>query len=369
MKVLFLTNIPTPYRVDFFNELGKHCELTVLYERKHASDRDKSWVGDKDRCYRGIYLKGTNITADSALCLEVKKWLNKKLFDVFIVGGYSTPTGMLAIQIMKNRKIPFILNSDGGFIKEDRKIIYLIKRYFISSAKWWLSTGKMSNKYLEYYGADKDNIFIYPFSSIKEKDIIQNPLGIGEKNSIRQELGLEGKKIAVSVGQFIHRKGYDLLIEAWKKIDKEWTLLIIGSGEEKTKLDNLIKTNNLENVRLIAFQQKEQLKKYYLAADLFILPTREDIWGLVINEAMGCGLPIITTNKCIAGIEMVENNKNGVIISVEDINNIENIVKEVCYLNADNNLNYNNINQAKKYCIENMVREHLKIFDQIYKEI
>ena len=60
MKVLFFTNIPSPYRVDFFNELGKYCELTVLYERRDADDRDKNWCNNEENNlnFKPIYLKG-----------------------------------------------------------------------------------------------------------------------------------------------------------------------------------------------------------------------------------------------------------------------------------------------------------------------
>ena len=74
----------------------------------------------------------------------------------------------------------------------------------------------------------------------------------------------------------------------------------------------------LKNINFLEFEKKEVLYKYYKAADLFILPTREDIWGLVINEAMAHGLPVITTKKCVAGMELVIKGVNGEIVEVED---------------------------------------------------
>ena len=79
---------------------------------------------------------------------------------------------------------------------------------------------------------------------------------------------------------------------------------------------------NLNNVHFIDFKNKDTLKEYYHVADVFVLPTREDIWGLVINEALAYGLPVITTDKCMAGLEMIENGKNGYIIPVNDVKKI-----------------------------------------------
>lgn len=74
----------------------------------------------------------------------------------------------------------------------------------------------------------------------------------------------------------------------------------------------------LTNVHFIDFMPKKELADYYRAADIFVLPTREDIWGLVINEAMAYGLPVVTTEKCVAGVEMVCEGHNGYIVPVEN---------------------------------------------------
>ena len=361
MRVLFLTNIPSPYRVEFFNELGKYCDLTVLYERKSASDRDDRWVSEKENNYKAIYLKGKNIRNDASISMEVLKYLNINKFDIFVIGGYSTPTGMLAIQILKMKKIPFILNSDGGFIKQDKKLVYKIKKYFISSANWWLSTGKLTNKYLEHYGAKRENIFIYPFTSIKESEIIKKTLTKEQKLQLRKELELDGENIILSVGQFIYRKGYDLLIEEWSNIDEKYKLLLIGSGNDKEKLINIIEEKKIKNIEILDFKTKSELRKYYLAADLFILPTREDIWGLVVNEAMACGLPVITTDKCIAGIELVSNGKNGYIIRLDEMNNIQKYIDKIEKLD----FKCESIDIIKRYTIENMSKKHMKIFQNV----
>lgn len=369
MRVLFLTNIPSPYRVDFFNHLGKLCDLVVLYERKAAKDRDSKWISNQAKNFKEVYLAGSKITTDGALCLEVVKWLDKDRFDVFIVGGYSTPTGMLATWLLKMKKIPFVLNSDGGLIKEDNKLKYKIKKYFISSAAWWLSTGEVTNKYLEYYGADRKSIFTYPLTSIEDKDIIKQRLSKIEKQNIRRELNIAGETIALSVGQFIHRKGYDLLIEAWRNVSADVHLMIIGSGPEEEKLKALIHSYNLKNINIIGFKDKQELKKYYLAADLFILPTREDIWGLVVNEAMAYGLPIITTNKCVAGVELVKNDENGVIIESD---NVEMLSKQINRVLGDKllieSMGNKSLQIIKKFTIENMANEHMKVLNKILGE-
>lgn len=366
MKVLFLTNIPAPYRIDFFNELGKKCDLTVLYERQNALDREEKWTGNKSDKFKEIFLNGITIGTDASLTLKVLKYLKDKTYDIIVIGGYSTPTGMLAIEYLKFTKRKFLLNIDGGMIKSESRMNFKIKKHFISSASAWLSTGDESNKYLKYYGARNVDIYKYPFTSIKEKEISNILKTKEEKVKLRNKLGIKEEKIIISVGQFIHRKGFDSLIEAMRYLPKNYGLYIIG-GEATVEYMELKKKYQLDNIHFMGFKTKTQLTEFYEAGDLFILPTREDIWGLVINEAMACGLPVITTDRCIAGLELIEDNKNGFIVPVD---NIEVMVEKIVEIMDDGELckkmTMNNIGKIKKYTIETMAVKHMEIFNCIY---
>lgn len=365
MKVLFLTNIPSPYRVDFFNELGKYCELTVLYERRNAADRESKWIRNKSDKFKEFFLDGKAIGTDSSLSLSVFKYLKDRTYDIIVIGGYSTLTGMLAIEYLKFKRRKFILNIDGGMINSDSSIKFKIKKHFISSPSAWLSTGKESNKYLEHYGAISNNIYEYPFTSIKERDILKKVTLEEDKMSYRKKLGMNEKYIVLSVGQFIYRKGYDVLLEACKTISKDIGVYIVGG---KATEEYLIKKEELEldNVHFIDFKTMEEIKEYYKASDIFVLPTREDIWGLVINEAMAYGLPVITTEKCIAGMELIKNNENGYIIPIDDKKELaDKITKIIDDEDLRLNMSINNIKTIEEYTIENMALRHMDIFKSI----
>ena len=90
MNVLYLTNLPAPYRVDFFNELGKEVNLTVLYERQTAGDRDARWRSRNAENFRELYLGGVKISAAASFSRNVLHYLKDNSFDVRIIGGYST---------------------------------------------------------------------------------------------------------------------------------------------------------------------------------------------------------------------------------------------------------------------------------------
>ncbi|QIZ05646.1 glycosyltransferase family 4 protein [Priestia megaterium] len=359
MRVLFTTNIPSPYRVDFFNELGKHCDLTVLFESQIDKNRDKNWVADKFSNFKAVFMKGIKKGDADALCPGILKFLSLRKFDVIVIGAYHTPTGMLAIQYMKIMNIPFILSSDGGMKKEDLGIRHKIKEHFISAASAWLSTGRVTSEYLEYYGAKKDKINVYPFTSIKAADILDKPLTVDEKKAIRSKLGIHEEKMVLSVGRFIYLKGYDILLRACEELDKSIGVYIVG-GKPTEEYLQMKKDMNLSNVHFVDFMKKPELALYYKAADLFVLPTRGDVWGLVINEAMAYGLPIITTDKCVAGVEMLEDSI-GAIIPTNNEKALNNCIKRA--VEHSDRYDANRILvKSRLYSIEEMARYHYNIF-------
>lgn len=354
MKILFLTNLPSPYKVDFFNQLGKLCDLTVIFERNTATNRDVNWRNNQqDLYFHQIYLNSVNVGEESSFSLGQIKHIKKNKYDAIIISGYSSPTAMLTILYLHLHKIPFIMSCDGGMISSENKLKYFIKKFFISKASLWLSTGSITTEYLKHYGAMGSKIRVYPFTSIKEDDITKDTCN---KSYYKTRLGISEEKMVLSVGQFIYRKGFDILLKACSQLDKSIGIYIVG-GDPTEEYISLKQNLGLENVHFVGFKPKDVLKEYYLAADVFVLPTREDIWGLVINEAMAYGLPVITTNKCIAGTELIENGRNGYIVPVENSISIADKIVEV--LNDDTLLNYMKLQSLEiisKYTIENMVR-------------
>lgn len=363
MRVLYLTNLPSPYRVNFFSELGKLCELTVVYERRSAGDRHEKWKVQSESTFQEVFLDAFKIGTDNSCSFKVLQYLNKD-YDQIVVGMYSTFTAMISILYMKINKIPFILSTDGGFVKEEKKIKKLFKQFFIRSADKWLSTGMMATQYLCHYGANKQRISTYPFTSLSEKDILLSPIEAADKITIKTKLRIKEEKIIISVGEFIYRKGFDLLIQASKDFNDGTIGIYFIGGKKTDEYIQLCEKNKISNIYFLDFMEKKDLLEYYKAADLFVLPTREDIWGLVINEAMGCGLPVITTDRCIAGTELIDNGQNGYIVPVNDVDELREKIPFI--LNNTNIKKYmseQSLKKIRQYTFVNMAKSHMEILD------
>lgn len=362
-RILFLTNYASPYRVNFFDELGKYAEVTVLFSDRceNILHRDAKWFVDGQGGFRAVYLKGICRMADEQLCPGVCKWLTRD-YDAIVVAGYASPTVVLAMLWMRLRGIPFYMEVDGGLIRQEGKTKYLVKKTLVTLAKRWLSTGTHTTQYLVHYGAKEAQIQEYPFSSLYEEDILTEVVSREEKLALREQLGIPEKKVILSVGQFIHRKGFDVLLHAAKKLDSETGIYIFG-GEATQEYYVLRETLGLTNVHFWGFRPKEQLALVYKAADVFVLPTREDIWGLVINEALAYGLPVITTDRCVAGLELVEDGVNGYIVPIDDPETLGEKISAV--LRSDMaKMGEASLRKIRPYTLENMARTHMTYFAQ-----
>ena len=317
-RILFLTNYASPYRVRFFDELGKSAQVTVLYSDRRGtlSHRDDKWFEEGEGGFRAVQLSGAIGKGRKTLCFSVLRWL-KRDYDAIIVAGYSSPTVILAMLWMRLLGIPFYMEIDGGLIRESSGLRYWIKRFLVRLPSGWLTSGKYPTRFLTHYGADPSRVVEYPFSSLSQGDILEEIPTEQEKQELRQQLGIRDKRVILAVGQFIHRKGFDVLLHAAKKLPSDVGIYIVG-GEADACYTDLRQALGLTNVHFWGFRQRQELTQLYKAADLFCLPTREDIWGLVINEAMAFGLPVVTTDQCVAGLELVENGVNGYLVPIED---------------------------------------------------
>ena len=358
MKVLYITNIPSPYKVEFFNRLAQTCDLTVYFERMSASDRNKSWKSNEKWTFNVLESTSIKLGTDSSVSFDVIRHLRRIQYDVVVFAAYHTVTSMITMQYLRMRHIPFILSSDGGFVKTENIIKRKIKSHFIGMADWYLSPGGKTDDYLSFYGADERNISRYSFTSISKDDVLDVESQYHHKQQYRDELRIidTDKKILLTVGQMIERKGIDILLRALKGISDNLEVIIVG-GTPTEEYKEIIKRENLKNIHFLDFMQKSELKKYYIAADLFVLPTREDIWGLVVIEAMAYGLPIITSDYCNAGIEL---EKYGLAYTFPSEDSEKLQCKIIDVLQNINTLCSRKV--SMDYTYENMVEEHLVAF-------
>lgn len=381
MKILMLTNIPSPYMIDYLNELGKYSDLTVIFERGTSSVRDDSWNAWKAKNFKSIVLKGINLgksnadkistikksgdgskekvsigtsQADMAIAPQIIKYIDKS-YDRIIVGNPCTPTGIIACYYMNMMRIPHGFQSEGAFPGTGKGIKELIKKSVFSKGSFFFSTAPIEDEYYTMYGAKRDAIKWYPFSSLHENEVLSEPLTVTEKEAIRKRLNVPYDKVVISVGRLIPNKGYDVLINSLRNLPENIGIYIIG-GEPSDEYIRMRDEAN-RNIHFIGFQDRDSIKEYYKMADVFAINTRLETWGLFVNEAMSFGIPVITTNRCFAALSMIEHGKDGFILNVDDEKGFHSTIMQI--LDDDEmreKMGKSCIKKASIYTIENEAR-------------
>jgi len=361
-RVLFITNYASPYRVCFYDELAKYMDVTVLFsdrieDKKH---RSADWFISGEGRFHAVQLqKRLGSMGGRDFCLDVTDWLKQK-WDAIVVCGYAYPTVVLAMAYLRLHRIPFYMEVDGGLIRETAGPKLWFKRLLVSQATAWISSGSCTTDYLVHYGAKRDKVHHYPFTSLWQREILCAVPNAAEKQQLRQKLGMTEKKIALYVGRFDPRKGMDDLLHVAPDLDRDTGICFVG-GEPTQEHLTLCREQNLTNVHFVGFKKKEALEEYYKAADLLVLPTWSDVWGLVINEAMAQGLPVVTTDRCVAGVELVKNGVNGYIVPARDPKALADAVNRV-FREDYQAMGAAALEAIRPYTIENMAAAHVEIF-------
>ena len=309
-KLLFFAIYPAPYRAALANALVKEYETDVFYLQSGGDDRAAEWFD------RGAYH-----ALDTQSGADFFKQCKKKIrqYDLVVVMDFCGRRSVELLALCRRKQVPYTFNCDGvmlfrhgNFLKE------WLKKYLLGKAAAYLASGEHAKEYFLRYGAKEDKIRFHPFTSVSQSDLLPAPLSQEEKAALREKLGLPQGKLCIAVGRYIQLKRYDVLLRLWKQMPPDVHLLLIGGGPEKEHYQTILAEAGLQNVILEDFHPFAELLEYYRAADLFLHPTSYDVWGLVLNEAMASGLPVVVSDTCVAGLELVQNGKNGYVVHLGD---------------------------------------------------
>jgi glycosyltransferase involved in cell wall biosynthesis len=326
IKVVLIHNIVSPYRIPVFEGLSKHplIDLTVFYCAK--THKIRQWeVSDSDK-YRYRFLSGLTIEFREIIYhinFEIIPILLKKEFDIIIIGGCSDFTTQAAFILSKAVNKPVVLWSEGIDKPQGRlgRIMSPVINYFIKHSDAIIVPGTRSENYHITAGAAKNKIFIAPNIVDNEFFITHSARFRQDREHIKKEMNIPGKKIIIYMGRLTKKKGVDHLIHAFHAISSripEVFLIIVGDGPLCTELQDMCKDLHLYHVLFTGWIDGIEKVKYYSIADVFTLPTLSDLCPLVINEAMCCRLPVVTTTAAGCAVNMVFDGENGFIVKPEE---------------------------------------------------
>lgn len=359
MKIAFFTQNMAPFRMKWMDEIAKYHEVHIFHLDEYEAGLNKKYIDYMpERAI--VHCAKKEILGRH---LYDRKSVLKEKADVVILDGYGFIGQQHLIMRLHSKKIKFIISVDGGFVDpKESTFKRIIKTFFISKASGYFSTSRETDNFICHYGGKKGQIFRHYFSNLRRGDVEDKAPAFEEKLRIRQELGIDAKNLVITVGKFEPRKGFDLLLEALNDISQDVCLCLIGSTDSEIYKDYITESNK-DKIKFIGFCNQEELKIYYRAADLMILPTRRDEWGLVISEAMASGIPVVTTNMCLAGKAMLDPDEIIPANSVEAVHDSLQKYIEMPEFEKDV-IGNRNIDKVQKYVIESSAVTDIKSLEK-----
>lgn len=326
-RAVFITNIPSPYRVDFFSFMQKNFtqyEFYILFSG--AGMENRKWNVEMEEIDHYRFLKSRTIIIRKRfddryvfIPVGVGKALKEIAPDLVFAMEYN-PTILRAVHWCRRHKVPFISWTDGTLNSEKNigKVQRLSRSYIVKRAAAFIASSTASKEAQIAYGADPRKCFI----SYLTVDI--------QKYLYHKQLEPLLHKQLLYVGSLIQRKGLDLLLPALAKTSSDIRLVIVGEGQEKELLERQMNELGIAGrVDFRGYLEGQPLTDLYRESDVFILPTREDCFGLVLLEAMCASLPVISSKYADGARDLITQNENGFIVDPEDTESFADAIERI----------------------------------------
>jgi glycosyltransferase involved in cell wall biosynthesis len=267
------------------------------------------------------HLKGFYIAPKVECNVPLVKALLGGSYDIIIkdtLGRFALPISFIIAKLLRKK---FILRID--IYRHPATLFHYFSkgalRFICRHADAVCAYGDHVKDFAVSLGAAREKIFVLPYAV--DNALCSKEASRQEKEDLKKSLGLSDKKVILYAGRIVEEKGLQYLLEAYRQCTyTHKALVIIGDGGCKEGIKHLALQLKLENVIFLAHIPRQELYKYYAAADLFVLPsisTRwfSEAWGVVVNEAMNQGLPVIATDSVgAARAGLVRDGMNGFVV-------------------------------------------------------
>lgn len=345
-KIAILHNIVSPHIIPCFELLSKEESLDVKVFFCSESEGNRIWkteIGNKFSYAilpnRKIEFKGKDLFT-YFINLSVISELKKFNPDIIISAGWDLFSYQTAFFYSKFAGKKYILWSGSTQYEPSwrRTLAFPLVKLMVKGSDAYLAYGTRAKEYLISLGAKPKKIFVaHNTTNVKffSKEV---NLWRKKKARVKKELGIKTSRVILYVGQLIERKGVNYLIEAFREIkreDNDTSLLIVGYGKLETKLRLYVKKERINDIIFAGGVEWEKTPKYYAVSDVLVTPSLEEVWGLVLNEAMSAGLPIVATDVAGSAPDLIKDGVNGFIVKP---GSSEEISKALLKILTDKNL-------------------------------
>jgi len=327
VRLLYLVSHPIQYQAPLLRLIAADpdIELRVLFENLESVGtfndagfgHDVTWDVPLTDGYTHAELKSS---------ADLGKYLTET--DVLWVHGWDSTLKRAALKTASKAGLPVLMRGentnvampDGGLVRGLIKRSYL--KSIFSHCAGFLCIGADNRQYYLDHGVETERLFSMPYTV--DNDFFQNYAREAHDNQqwFRQNLGLEADRpVILFAGKLQSRKHPATLLVAFRGLDMERArhpyLLYVGDGEQRTALEEQSRDMG-DRVRILGFKNQTELPAFYDLADVFVLASEREPWGLAVNEAMSANTAVVVSDECGCAIDLVDES-NGRIVKSGDV--------------------------------------------------
>ncbi len=275
-KLLLITGSPAPFRIKWCEELSKYYDVLVLYTKKEDSECNTKWLKKESEKCDLKYRKISDLLRNG----DLFKLLNFYKNSIVIFDGYGILVNFIGIMYMKIcvRK-KFFVNIDGWQCGVREKfLIKFIKKILFKGKYFFLVSGDPTKENLMGYGILENRIYVHNLSPLHSNEMLSQILTNNDKLRLKKELEIKESRVVLCVSRFIELKRIEDLLYSKKYLDDDIAIVIIG-GKKTEAYNSIIEKDNLKGIYFLDFMQFDDSQKYYMASDIFVLPSRTEDLG------------------------------------------------------------------------------------------
>ena len=333
-RLVILTEIISPYRIPLFNALAQNAEVDLHVIFLAETDPDlRQWQIHKE----GIEFSYQILRSwrrrfgryNALLNRGVGRALAEAAPDVILCGGYNYVASWQALFWARAYNVPFFLWSESNVqdLRRGHVVVELLKTKFLRRCSGFVVPGQSALEYLRIQKVEERTVFVAP-------NAVDNDFFAARRDAVRwrRELDLP-ERYFLFVGRVVREKGVFELLSAYAKLEESMRqqvgLVLVGDGACRPQLELQAASISPGVVRFAGFAQQGQLATHYALAEMLILPTYTDTWGLVVNEAMACGLPVIVSKVAGCAADLVKENWNGLLVEPRDVSSLTSAMRSL----------------------------------------
>jgi len=335
-KIAILSSHPIQYFAPLYAHLSKNpnLDITVLYcsdfgtrnSYDHGFKQEFSWDIDLLSGYKYEYIgKKYHLREPkgffSLICPSIIGLLYRNKYDAIWIHGHNYLVNILAIIFSKIFGIKVLMRCETHLQLSRKKFKRAIRPFILGPlyrlCNAFLAIGTNNQKFYLSLGIKESKIFITPYTTDNSRFIDSTAKERLNKNYLLENIGIKNNYPNILfISKLQKRKNPDLLIRAASLIDSnlKFNLIIAGSGEMLEECVSLANSLKLSNVFFPGFINQKKVPSFFAIADIFVLLSHSEPWGLVINEAMSASLPIVASEEIGAVADLVDR-ENGFQIS------------------------------------------------------